>query len=217
MLPAAKHSPQPPPLAFSQLLKERQQFNTEFPTGSPSSLGVASKFSKIQETDNRIVWSRPPTADATIPVVLFHHIMRKFIDDCANHQPTAEDNELVLQLTDAMSKFFQHEDRRTELLREILALNHIDIATSAIPPPSHGQSSKSPSFRTDGAIEVNASHVLILEVKGEIGNTGAEPYAQAILYYANSARKNSAEHLKFNFPCLIITVFGLTFLSSLVV
>jgi len=199
-----------PPASFPNLLKERQQFNAKLPGTPPSILGVAANFSKIQETDTqKIVWSRPPTADATIPVTLFHPIFRQFVDDCKNHQPIDRDNKLVRELTAAMSKFFPNEDARAAELRDILQDNGIHATTPII-------SSKGHFFRTDGAIESRNRLISIIEVKGEIGNTGAEPYAQAILYYAHSDWKKSEEHPSFNFPCLIITVFGQTFLSSLV-
>jgi hypothetical protein len=62
--------------------------------------------------------------------------------------------------------------------------------------------------------------ISIFKVVGEMGGEGAEqlePYSQAILYYAYSGWKKSKEYPTFNFPCLIITVFGLTFISTLVV
>jgi len=37
----------------------------------------------------------------------------------------------------------------------------------------------------------NSRLTVIIELKEEIGSTGAEPYAQAILYYAHSDWKKS--------------------------
>ncbi|KAG5635658.1 hypothetical protein H0H81_010494 [Sphagnurus paluster] len=196
------------PLAsLPDLLKDRQQFNAKLSLRPASSLGLPLNFSKIQETDSqKIVWSRPPGADATIPVTLYHPIFRRFIDDCKSHQPIDEDNKLVREMTAAMSKFFSDGDGRAAELRDILQDN-------GIPPTAH-LSSEGCFFCFDGAIESKNGFTVIFEVKEEIGSAGAEPYARAILHYANSAWKKSEEHLNFNFPCLIITVFGQPSLSS---
>ena len=198
-----------PLLSLPNLLRERQQFNAELPETAPSTLGDPDKFSKIQETDTqKFVWSRPPDADATIPVILYHSIFRQFVDDCKTHQPIEEDNKLVRQLTATMSKFFPNEDARAAELQNILTANGIRVTTPTI-------SSKGRTFRTDGAIEFNSRLTVIIEVKEEIGSKGAEPFAQAILYYAHSDWKKSEEYPTFNFLCLVITVFGQILLSSL--
>jgi len=89
---------------LSNLREERRRFNTAFPGKALSSLGAPSEISQLQEKQNRkIMWSRPPAADATIPVTLLHPIFRQFADDCENHQPIQQDAELVLELMAAMS------------------------------------------------------------------------------------------------------------------
>jgi len=208
MLLAENEAPLP---SLPNLLKERQQFNAKLPATAPSTLGDPAKFSKIQATDTqKFVWSRPPDADATIPVTLYHPVFRQFVDDCQTHQPIDKDNKLVRELTATMSEFFPDEDARAAELRDILKANGIHVTTPII-------SSKGRTFRTDGAIESNSRLTVIIELKEEIGSTGAEPYAQAILYYAHSDWKKSEEYPTFNFPCLIITVFGQNLLSSLAV
>ena len=112
--------------------------------------------------------------------------MRDFIDDFANHQPVDKDNSLVLELTNSMSRFFPNEDARAAELRDILI-----------------------------AIEFGKRLISIFGVKAEIGSKGAEPFAQATLYYYHSAPEMSAKFEysnSFNFLCLIVTVFGLTFI-----
>ncbi|KAG5634893.1 hypothetical protein H0H81_000410, partial [Sphagnurus paluster] len=199
------------PLAtLPNLLRDRQQFNADLPETAPSTLGQHTNFSNLQENDaQKIVWSRPPHADATIPVTLYHPIFRQFIDDCKTHEPIDEDNKLVREITLAMSKFFPNKKARTAELLEILKDNGIPATTATIYSKGH-------SFPTDGAVESKNSLIMIIEGELEIGSTGAEPYAQAILYYAHSAGKKSEEHVNFNFPCLIITVFGQTLPPSLV-
>ncbi|TDL19934.1 hypothetical protein BD410DRAFT_791575 [Rickenella mellea] len=129
------------------LLNLRQQYNAKIPEAPHSTLGYPATFWKIQKTDTqKIVWSRPPEADATIPVTLYHRIFRQFVDDCKNHQPTDKDNKLVRELTAAMSQFFPNKDARAAELRDILKDNGIQCTTPII-------SSKDQIFYVDGAIE----------------------------------------------------------------
>jgi hypothetical protein len=200
----------PPPPALLDLFQQRQQYHANLSQTAPSTMALASNFSTFQEDpDQRIVWARPPNADETIPVVLYHRIMRDFIDDCNNHQPIDKDNNLVLQLTDSMSRFFPKEENRTDQLLRIL--HHHGIPTTSPPVKL--------KFQTDAAIQFGRDYLLsIFEVKAEIGSTGAEPHAQAVLYYAHQNSKKAAENptfKPFNFPCLIVTIFGLTSCSSL--
>jgi hypothetical protein len=170
------------PLPFpASLLKARQDYNANFAETAPSLLGAPSIFSQIQESNSqKVAWSRPPKADSPIPVLLFHRIMRDFVDDCDNHQPVDKDNSLVLNLTDAMSQFFLTETARTAQLRNILLRHEIPITASTFYSKGH-------EFQTDGAIEYGDHLTSIFVVKNEIGGTGAEPYTQAILYYHHSA------------------------------
>lgn len=151
------------------------------------------------------MWSRPPAADATIPVILLHPIFRQFVDDCDNHQPIQSDNELVRELMAAMSDFFLNEDARAAQLRDILTRHSIPVVPSTITSKGH-------CFRTDGAVAINGHLVAIVEVKEEIGSKGAEPYAQVVLYYTYAYLAKAKGSSKFNFPALLITVFGQTLL-----
>jgi hypothetical protein len=199
-----------PPVSLANLLKERQRFSAALPSTPPSSLGLPSNFSKFQEKQNPIACGRPPAADAPIPITLLHPIFRQFLDNCENHRPIAEDNMLVLELMGAMSSFFRGKGARAAELRDILTSHGIPIATSTITSKGH-------YFCTDGAVAINGHLVAIIEVKEEIGSRGAEPYAQVVLYYSHSTAAKSQEFPKFNFPSLLITVFGQTLLSSLAI
>jgi len=69
----------------SKTLKERKKFNAEIIV-KPQVLPPGMQ----DMAEQGIAYSRPPTADATIPVTLFHCIFRQFVDGCKNHQPTRE-------------------------------------------------------------------------------------------------------------------------------
>ncbi|KAI6006425.1 hypothetical protein EDC04DRAFT_2969244 [Pisolithus marmoratus] len=157
------------------------------PKKSPSEQGVASNFKILQSTDRKIEWTRPPDGISTIPVMLLHTVFGEFVDECHTHEPTSEDNTFVLELSSQMSKFFENE--------RIVASS---IADS--------------DYQTDRDVHMNGRRYMILEVKSEVGSKGAEPYCQAILYYFEGSKdkvmKASKKHMQFNFPCLIITLFG---------
>ena len=167
---------------------------------SPSQQGEASNFKTFQSMDCRIEWTRPPGA-LSIPVTLLHPIFGQFVDDCDTHKPTSEDNTFILDLSREMSNFFENEAQRQKAFIDILRDRDIRIVPSSIA-----------GYHTDGDLHVNGRRYLIIEVKSEVGSKGAEPYCQAILYYmranTDEVAKVLEENAQFNFPCLIITLFG---------
>ena len=198
-----------PPGSLTDLQKERQQFAAGLSKMAPSSAGFPSEFSELQQKPaQHIMWSRPPGGDATIPVTLLHPILRRFVDDCENHQPVRRDNELVLEMMENMNSFFPNKAARAAELRDILTEYGIPVSTATI--TSGGR-----HFLIDNAVSINGYLGSIIEVRSEIGSRGAEPYAQGILHYAHSNAKKSKDFPKFNFPCLVITVFGQRLPSSI--
>jgi hypothetical protein len=105
---------------------------------------------------------------------------------------------LVFALSIEMSKFFTSEADRAQKVREVLRKHGINTASTLI---------EKTNFRTDGDMQLDNSRYVIIEVKNEIGTQGAEPYAQGTLCYFHSAQEFSVSN-KFNFPCIVITVFG---------
>ena len=100
-----------------------------------------------------------------------------------------------------MSKFFENESQQQEAFINILRSYSIEMVQSSFT-----------GSRTDGDLYVNGRRSMILEVKSEVGSIGAEPYCQAILYYARAStdevEKAFIQDVHFNFPCLIVTLFG---------
>ncbi|KAF8802373.1 hypothetical protein BYT27DRAFT_7173144 [Phlegmacium glaucopus] len=173
----------------------------KLPRRAPSTLGQPSEFHNLQRVSAlkgpAFHFDRPPSAATTIPPTLHHPIFGKFIDDCQMHVPTREDNALVLALS-ALSQIFENETARAAAFREILK-NHgiMTIATGV----------EGTEYKTDGDMQYNGLRYLIIEVKLEIGSTGAEPLFQAILYYLESMRKQMTTSLGSPLPCLIIYLF----------
>ena len=78
------------PLAsLPNLCEECRRFDAAFPAKAPSSQAAPSTFSNLQQNPKqKIVWSRPPAANATVPITLLHPLCHKFVDDCKNHHLT---------------------------------------------------------------------------------------------------------------------------------
>jgi hypothetical protein len=115
-LPAASsvapHTRSHPPSAFKPLPHDvqqaRQKRNRRAADKPPSTAGIPKEFEKLQTGSDGPVFAfyRPPSAAATIPITLLHPVFGQFVDDRQHHTPTVDDNELVLSLSRAMSKFY---------------------------------------------------------------------------------------------------------------
>ncbi|KAG1870605.1 hypothetical protein DFJ58DRAFT_763762 [Suillus subalutaceus] len=190
------------PLSYSERVvqESREAYAKKFPLGRPSSQGVPSVFNKtLQENHSfTIGWERPRPAASTIPTTLLHPIFGQFIDDCESHEPTKEDNDLVMALSEAMCNFFDDDEKRASKFREILQEHRIDLIPSKI------QHTK---YETDGDIQYRGFRYAILEAKNELGATQAEPHMQAISCYIRSTLPLVGTK-RGRFPCILITLFG---------
>ena len=192
------------PLAVSSAVRLRLQYIQTWahnPPRNPSQQGESSNLKTLQLTDRRIEWTRPPDGTLTTPVTLLHPVFGRFIDDYNTHEPTSKDNAFVSDLSFQMSKFFDNETQRQEAFIDILRSHSIRIVPSSFA-----------GDHTAGDLYVDDRRYMILEVKSEVGSEGAEPYCQAVLRYIgvnkNEVEKASMKDVHFNFPCLIITLFG---------
>ena len=68
--------------------------------------------------------------------------------------------------------------------------------------------SKGQTFLTHGDVQVDGHRFIIAQFTNEVGCESAEPYSQAVLHYIYSTWLKAEKFPSFNFPCLIITVFG---------
>ena len=121
------------------------------------------------------------------------------MDDCENHEPTADDNKLVMTLSAAMSGFFMNETQRAAKFREILQEHDIDLRATII---------NNTSFTTDGDMQYKGFRYAIAEVKNEIYSTNAEPHMQAVSYYFHATESFAKDKPAFRFPCILIGLFG---------
>ncbi|KAH7908778.1 hypothetical protein BJ138DRAFT_1115536 [Hygrophoropsis aurantiaca] len=167
------------------------------PYKPPSERGKPLEFDYFQSTKCRIEWMRPPPKHDTIPVTLLHPIFGQFLDDSRAHEPISEDNNFVRQLLSEMPNFFNNEKERETAFYKILQAYHGGIVPSSLRSGA----------QTGGATNVIGHRYMILEVKPEIGSGDADPYCQALLHFIE-ATPDYVGKSGFNFPCIIVTLFG---------
>jgi hypothetical protein len=143
-------------------------------------------------------FNRPPSAAATIPVTLLHPIFGQFVDDCAKCVPTPDDNNLVLELSYEMSKFYEKESDRGSMFIDILSEHGIRLSNSDFDRAAH-------------TAKVKVRHEDIYYVVGDTGNEyfgGADPLLRAVSHYVYSVKKLSEDDVDARLPCLLIYMFG---------
>jgi hypothetical protein len=169
---------------------------------APSSAGQPDEFlRRQQDPKRRLECNRPPSATAIIPATLLHPVFGEFLDTCNSGNVTEEDHDFAWKLSQAMSSFYDKEYSRAEAVREIFEQHGLHFICTKI------QGTK---YETDGDISVNGYRYAVMETKNEVGNKGAEPYAQASLYYREATRPHVAQLAHLTFPCLLILIFGLS-------
>ncbi|KAG8996878.1 hypothetical protein FRB94_007977 [Tulasnella sp. JGI-2019a] len=155
----------------------------------PSVAAYPATFNSLQmKASGPIIYcNRPPAATST-PVTLLDPVFGKFVDDCVNLKPTAEDHKIVHQLTHAMSDVYPNEHARAMRFRQILRdVYDIDLSAGNLDPTR---------YESDGHARIGKHVYLLTEVKAEVGVGGAEPYFQGGLYhheYVKIQRKNSPD------------------------
>ena len=167
---------------------------------APSSAGQSNAFAERQEKPNmRIECNRPPSTAPPTPPTLLHRVFGEFLDMCASGNVGAEDHDLALNLSRAMSLFYETELSRAQTIRDLFERYGLFFKCTEI---------SNQTYTTDGSIFLNQFQYALLEVKNEIGRKGAKPYAQAALYYLESNRPRAAKWAHSVLPCLVVVVFG---------
>jgi hypothetical protein len=140
-------------------------------TGVPSA-AIGTTFFSENRGEKKYLCNRPRTVANSLPATLLEPIFAAFVDDCQNHQPTVDDNNFVRQLSEEMSYAYPSELDRMRAFRQLLRNYAIILDDST-------------RFMTDGhLLSRNGKFVQVIsEGKYEIGSTGAEPFAQCMMYY----------------------------------
>ncbi|KIL58321.1 hypothetical protein M378DRAFT_86656, partial [Amanita muscaria Koide BX008] len=182
----------------------RTKFLLEYRPRAPSSAGDLTEFLKRQENPDQMIYcNRPLHASVLIPVTLLHPIFGQFIDDCDNYKPTAKDNAFVLELSTAMTQFYQDETDQANRIRQVFRDKYdIDFLQTVIEGTTHS---------TDGDEgDTNRRNLpfALIEFKNDVGSKESEPFVQSVLRYLESTRKQAPEMPCSVLPCMIINVFG---------
>ncbi|KAF9235326.1 hypothetical protein BU15DRAFT_89607 [Melanogaster broomeanus] len=168
---------------------------------APSDCGKYATFSKEQDkSEVAIHCNRPPPATEAVPPTLLHPVFGQFLDDCENHEIQWQDSRFAMELSAAMSAFYVDEAARAQAVRDVFAgCGGLHFTRTKI---------EDTDYMTDGDISLNGHRFAIAEFKNEVGCSGAEPYAQASLYYLESTRRHAATMAYSVLPCFIILLFG---------
>ncbi|KAF9472724.1 hypothetical protein BDN70DRAFT_968516 [Pholiota conissans] len=161
---------------------------------------VPSVSPKNQADARTIAWSRLGCT-GSIPITLYHSVFRRFMDDCKLCPAHPTDNAFALDLSVGMSRTFADGEARATESRDIFQRNGIYLSKSTI-------NSKGAECITDVDIQVNGNRIVILTVRNELCGSDSEPYGESILSYMHSTWPATERSTMFNFPCLIITLFG---------
>jgi len=128
-------------------------------------------------------------------------VFGEFLDTCNSGVVTAEDHCFALNLSTAMSSFYENESARAKKIREIFQRYRLVFTRSRIEPTN---------YETDGDMSLDGIRYVLTEMKNEVCSSGAEPYAQAALYYQEAMREHAEKLAHSVLPCLIVLVFGLS-------
>jgi len=178
--------------------KAREEWTKNFPSQALSEMGKPKQFASHQrKAIQPFHFNRPPSTAATIPITLYEPIFAQFQDDCETYMPTQEDHTFVLNHSLSMSNFYDTEKLRAEQSRADMETYGLDFLLAEIG-----------NYCTDGDLRVNGFCYSLLEYKGEIGSTGAEPLFQAGWCYTEFTRKLLHANWFSHLPCFILYAFG---------
>jgi hypothetical protein len=176
--------------------KRRQMLNVSIP---PSQLKPEA-LPRHQKSDEatRILCSRPPNLEPTMPVTLLHPILNEFNHNCATYEPKGEDYCFAQELS-FMSEFFSKEEDRRSFFTTVCSKYGIELG---------GHSVLGSNYKTDRTIHVKNWPCLVVEIKLEIGSLGAEPMFQVAGYYRAYAQAKKPLQSRFIYPCIGMYVVG---------
>jgi hypothetical protein len=189
------------PRSQDDLRELRHSFLRRFPNKAPSELAQPSEIKTFQTSTSRkgFCCNRPPSAAGIVPITLLHPVFNEFRADCESYDPTKEENKLALELSIAMSGFFENEKARQKKFIEILGSHDFHITAAEI---------TGTKYRTDGDMRCNGFPYFIAELKDEVGAKGAEPVFQSATYYTSHLRQQKRLNQHSPFPCLVLYLIG---------
>ena len=186
-----------PPPPFDNIMRRRlvaEDSAARIPR--PSDLSQPKYLHKLNPS--RFALHRPPSTE--LPLALLHPIFGEFVSNVEHHEPTQEDNALVLELRKVMSGPWKDEEEQREQFRLIL-YKHYNIQLYPAKVGSTGR-------MTDGHASVGDYMYVVFEMKGWNGKGDSE--VQASLYSLEAFRpviREKQDPLDL-FPCIIVYCVG---------
>lgn len=178
---------------------------------TPSAAGKPEIFGPRQNTDKYMDCGRPANRAPQIPPSLYSPIFAEVID-AMDQEPEEDAVQLFTELNYTMRAFYDGEATRNETFRSILngilAKYGVQFDTGPIR-----------NYSTDGHVKSLLTalpaagiyfHLCILEGRNEVGQGGAEPFFQDLLYYEDAVNAASSQGLNTNFPVLLLVLAGLS-------
>jgi hypothetical protein len=163
----------------------------------PSDLSQPKQYRDLNPT--KFAFNRPPNP-TTLPLALLHPIFAEFVTNVEHHEPTPEDNALVRELRQVLSKPWDEESKQSGEFRRILE-KHYDIQ---IYPAAVADTKRT----TDGHAEVGDYMYVVFEMKSWNGK--GDPEVQASLYSLEASRaliRSKKDPLDL-LPCIIVYCIG---------
>jgi hypothetical protein len=163
----------------------------------PSDLSQPKQFRDLDQ--EKFALNRPPNP-TTLPLALLHPIFAEFVTNVEDHEPTPEDNALVRELRQVMSKPWDEELKQSGEFRQILE-KHYDIQ---IYPAEVANTKRA----TDGHAAVGDYMYVVFEMK--TWNGKGDPEVQASLYSLEAFRapiRGKKDPLDL-LPCIIVYCIG---------
>jgi len=123
----------------------------------PTCHGQNILASSTNQDSPSIALHRPPNI-TVLPLALLHPIFAEFVADVEFHEPTPEDNALVLELCQVMSGPWENEATQCQKFRKVLA-KHFNIQLYAAEVGSTKRT-------TNGHAVVGEYMYVVFEMKG---------------------------------------------------
>ncbi|KAI0757844.1 hypothetical protein C8Q80DRAFT_1265683 [Daedaleopsis nitida] len=179
------------------------------PSKPPSTGGIPSQFDEAQKDARCRIYCGRPHQHPTPPSLLDETIA-KLRFDLDSIQPTPQDVRCFDSLRTAAVEIYETENARRVAFTRALTDGGI--------LPEYADTKEIGTFRTDGALEVTCLgfgvFYYVQELKKESNTGGAEPYFEAILYFAEkvrtiiTAKDCDPRWANMNFPAVLVLHFG---------
>jgi len=182
-------------------------------TKAPSARGqLTSVMGTQSNARSALLCGRPLNREAVLPASQYDENLAKFRHNLDTIVPTPSDVETFYHLRSALTDFFSNEAQRCSKLTDVLT-------KGVIPAESVLQRGSVSNYSTDGDLRVDTVAgrciYFVLEVKNEVGQSGAIPEFEAPYYWIEQIRiilrswaPPENDLASVNFPVILLQHFG---------